>query len=121
MKNEKYLIGRLVRFSYLIGSKRERQYVADYVHISKDSHKSIGCFTIWFQATRLEEFKIKDAISFKPLDNAFTPGYLSMENYAATISNSILIDAGALPFAIPTESMQKLLPQWSTKLTFDII
>ena len=66
------------------------------------------------------QVQIKDAISFQPLDHAFTPGYLSMENYVATISNSILIKGSASLFAIPIESMQKLLPQWSNKLTFDM-
>ena len=113
MKNLEYLVGRVVQFSYLVGTKRERHYSADYVDLTKESCRSIGCFANWYQATWQKEFHLKNAFPFKPNDHTFTPGYLPMDNYVVTISNSVPIEAGSFPFAVPIGSLQKLLPQWS--------
>ena len=107
-----------MQFSYLVGTKRERQYSADYVDISKESCRSISCFANWYQTTWQKY--LKNEIPFKPIDHIFTPGYLPMDNYVAIISNSVPIEAGSFPFAVLIESLQKLLPQWPCKLIFDM-
>ena len=45
---KKYIVGRVIQFSYLLGNKRERQYSANYVDLSKDSYKTIGVFANWY-------------------------------------------------------------------------
>ena len=45
-KKPKYLLGRVVQFSYLSGSKRDRQYTSTYVDMTKENFKTIGAFAI---------------------------------------------------------------------------
>ncbi len=53
-RKDKCLLGRIVRFSYLSGTKRNRQYSSDYVDMTKPSHVSIGVLANWFQGTKTE-------------------------------------------------------------------
>ena len=45
------LIGRIIQFSYLEGSKKERQYSSTYVDMSLESFHNIGVFANWYQGT----------------------------------------------------------------------
>ena len=47
LDEKKYIVGRVIQFSYLLGNKRERQYSANYVNLSKDSYKTISVFANW--------------------------------------------------------------------------
>ena len=37
MKNLEYLVGKVVQLSYLVDTKHERQYSANYINIFKDA------------------------------------------------------------------------------------
>ena len=45
--DQKLLIGRIVQFSYLTGTKRQQEYSSMYVDLTKD-HSGIGAFANWF-------------------------------------------------------------------------
>ena len=40
--NPKFLLGKIVQFSYLEWNKKYRQYSSSYVDLSKDSYRGIG-------------------------------------------------------------------------------
>ena len=42
---EKVLLGGVVKFSYLVGTKKQREYSSSYVDMTKDSYKNIGVFS----------------------------------------------------------------------------
>ena len=50
--SEKVLLGRVIQFSYLEGSKKQREYSGTFVDMSIDSYKNIGVFTNWFARQR---------------------------------------------------------------------
>ena len=118
---EKCLVGRVIQFSYLTGSKKERQYSSDYVDLTKDSHKNIGVLANWFQGTRAVSGNNTSGglITFKPIENVFTPGYLSMKHYVGSIDDSSLQENPEFSFSIPVEVVRKVLPNWHSKITFD--
>ena len=88
MDSDKVLIGRVVQFSYLEGSKKQREYSSLYVDLTLDSYTCIGAFANWFQV--IQKTVTNELIGFAPLDNAFTIGYISMRNYISTIKESVL-------------------------------
>ena len=118
---EKCLVGRVVQFSYLTGSKKQRQYSSDYVDLTKDSCKNIGVLANWFQGTRAVSGSNASGglVTFKPIENVFTPGYLPMKHYVGSIDESSLQENLEFSFSIPVQVVQKVLPNWHTKLTFD--
>jgi hypothetical protein len=104
------------------GNKKERQYSADYVDLTKDSHKSIGIFANWFEGTNVNvpDIENKDIVNFIPLKLVFTPGYLSLKNYVSTIDDSLLLFHADYSFSIPVAILERVLPQWKIRLTFDL-
>ena len=118
---DKYLVGRVVQFSYLTGSKKQRQYSSDYVDLTKVSCKNIGVLENWFQGTRVVSGSNASGglVTFKAIENAFTPGYLPMKHYVGSIDESSLQENLEFSFSIPVQVVQKVLPNWHTKLTFD--
>lgn len=117
---EKCLLGRIIQFSYLAGSKKERQYSSDFVGLSKESYKSIGVYANWFQGTRALDNQVASTVSFKPVDLVFTPGYLAVGNYVASIDDSTLVQNADFSFSVPVEILKTALPRWRVKLTFDM-
>ena len=117
---EKCLLARIIQSSYLAGSKKERQYLSDFVDLSKESFKSIGVYANWFQGTHALDNQIADTVSFKPVKFSFTPGYLSMANYVATINDATLVENAHFSFCIPVAILKTVLPRWRVKLTFDM-
>ena len=99
LDEKKYIVGRVIQFSYLLGNKRERQYSANYVDLSKDSYKTIGVFATWYKGS----FRCHDehVLPFNPFGHVFTTGYLSMEQYLASIDISVLKTKKDASFAIP--------------------
>ena len=120
--SSKCLLGRVVQFSYMKGTKKQRQYSSDYVDLSKESYREIGVFANWFQATKANGPVIRDGddVCFVPLDLVFTPGYISLEKYVSTIHDVSLVLQDNYSFSIPTTVLRRALPQWRTKLTFDL-
>uniref|UniRef100_A0A7M5X9S7 Uncharacterized protein n=2 Tax=Clytia hemisphaerica TaxID=252671 RepID=A0A7M5X9S7_9CNID len=113
--SEKSLIGRIIQFSYLEGSKKERQYSSSYVDMSLDSYKKIGVFANWYH---VKSPIVSSSVSFVP-NETFTTGYLSMENYISSIKESILEDNGEASFTISKDNLKKIDPNWSKTFTFD--
>eukprot|EP00112_Aurelia_sp_Birch-Aquarium-sp1_P016531 Seg376.10 transcript_id=Seg376.10/GoldUCD/mRNA.D3Y31 product="hypothetical protein" protein_id=Seg376.10/GoldUCD/D3Y31 len=115
----KCLVGRIVQFSYLQGTKRERQYSSDNVDLSKTSYKNIGVCSNWYQGTKVGQNNATGVVNFKPLDQVFTPGYLSLEYYVTSIDDKALIDS-EYSFSISEEALTKALPRWRVLMTFDM-
>ena len=83
--DQKLLIGRIVQFSYLTGTKRQQEYSSMYVDLTKD-HSGIGAFANWFAvADNVDGF-----VHFSPLIDVFTQGYVSMEKYVCTLPKTNL-------------------------------
>lgn len=116
----KCLVGRIIQFSYMEGNKKERQYSSNYVDLSKKSYKNVGVLANWYQGTRISEERSKSIVDFKPLGQLFTPGYLSLAYYCATIDDSALTESHNHSFGLSVSVIEKVLPQWRRKLTFDI-
>ena len=84
---DKVLIGRVVQFSYIKGNKKARAYSSSYVDMNKLSYKTIGVFANWYA---MVETINNENILFQAVDDAFTAGYLSMENYLCTLTGDIM-------------------------------
>ena len=79
---DRLLLGRVIQFSYLTGSKKQRSYSSTYVDMSIESFKEIGVYCNYFARSNSA---YSDTIPFVPLDLVFTAGYLTMENHVCTI------------------------------------
>ena len=102
--SEKPLVGRVIQFSYLEGSKRSREYSSLYVDTTKERVTNIGVLANWYQA--VSRTSLDELVSFMPLQTNFTIGYLSMEYYRYTIEESALQESCEFSFSIP--AMQQL-------------
>ena len=113
---EKVLLGRIVQFSYLEGTKKQRQYSSTYVDMDIDSYKTIGVFCNYFARC---ENKKKDFIPFLPLDHVFTAGYLCLENYICTINENLISTSEdeSITFEIDVNAFKKALPKWESLLS----
>ena len=61
----KYLLVRIIQFSYMQGSKRERQYSSEFVDLIKNTYKNEGVLANRFQGTRGAEEPLENVVSFK--------------------------------------------------------
>lgn len=107
--SEKILLGRIIQFSYLEGTKKQREYSSTYVDVSCDSFEHIGVFCNWFQPK-----KAVDKISFFPLD-IFTIGYHPMTFYISTIESSSLQSDEEGSFSIDKGLLETMFPDWENK------
>lgn len=48
----------------------------------------MGVYANWFLGTRALNNQVANSVSFKPVDLVFTPGYLPMDHYVASIDYS---------------------------------
>ena len=102
------MVGRIVQFSYLFGSKKQRQYSSSYVDLQRDSKTNIGVLCNWYQSKCYQ-----DRLHFQ-LSDLYTIGYVSMENYSCTVPDSILIpstDEGYL-FSVLTDNIKRIVQDW---------
>ena len=102
------IIGRVVQFSYLRGTKKQREYSSNYVDLRLESKNDIGALCNWYECKRDH-----DKLSFKT-SNIYTIGYVSLENYDLPISDTILttnVDEGYL-FGIQIQDIQRVVPNW---------
>ena len=116
--SEKNLIGRLIQFSYLEGTKKQRQYSSSYVDLSLDSWKTIGVFANWYKAIQPLERNTK--VLFNPAEG-FTTGYLPMENYVSKINETHLEDDDNASFSISKNYLEDIHPNWKNLLTFNAV
>ena len=114
------LLGRIIQFSYLDGSKRDRQYSGNFVDLSKESVKRIGVYANWYSALSLQSDKEEAFVSFRAINAKFTCGYVSSKNYITTIDDHMIIDSPTHSFAIPVHILDSLLPNWRKRLSFDL-
>ena len=87
---EKVLLGRVIQFSYLEGTRSSHRYSSTYVDTSKDSYKTIGVYANYYA---LFDPEINDIIPFESLDSFFTTGYAPMENFVCLVNSSSVIDS----------------------------
>ena len=87
---DRVLVGRIVQFSHIEGTKKQRQYTSSYVDMEKESFRTIGGFANWF--ARLESTSADETVvHFTPLDNVFTAGYISMDHYLERSTSQIYV------------------------------
>lgn len=113
VESDKLIIGRVIQFSYLEGTKKQREYSSTYVDVTCESFNSIGVFCNWFQPV-----KALDGLVFFPLD-VFTTGYHPMEYYVSTVDMSSLQSHDEGSFSIKIQTLQKMFPDWESELCFD--
>ena len=113
--SDKILAGSVIQFSYLEGNKRQREYSGTFVDTSKESYKLIDVFANWF--VLMDDTDDPSILAFTPLDDIFTAGYLSMENYMLTIPDANLIDVEGASFAISANMIAEILPNWNELIT----
>ena len=111
---DKILIGRIVQFLYLEGNKRQQEYSGMYVDLTKDSYKSIGAFANLFS---LVECDNPELLTFTPLKDVFTAGYISMKKYVCTIPDANLMTTESASFALPSNMLVEDLDNWKEMLT----
>ena len=117
---EKYVLGRIIQFSYLRGNKREREYSSNYCDMTIESRNDIGTFANWFIAVHPTDTSAKEVL-FRPVHMLFTAGYVAMSNYLANIEDSMLIESSKLftVFSVPKHVLDEVLPNWPDQLKFD--
>ena len=118
-KNPKYLLGRVVQFSYLSGSKRDRQYTSTYVVMTKESCNTIGAFANWYIGVYSDSSHVIQVLPFIPFENFFSTGYLPMDQYVNTISDECLVSVIDVSFGIPYVEITKIIPNWFKELTLE--
>ena len=119
-----YILGRLVQFSYLYGTKKQREYLSNYCDLTKESCNDIGAFVNWFLPTDSVESDGSNCnVIFKPAGHLFTTGYLGTSNYYKKIKYSYLIesDDSSNAFLIPKRVLNELLPNWQRFLYYDTL
>ena len=107
----KVLLGRVVQFSYLQGTKSSRRYSSTYVDTSKDSYKTIGVYANYYARYGSEN---NGLIPFESLDSVFTTGYAAMENFVCLVNSSSVVDShqDGVAFSIKLDHLVELLPNW---------
>lgn len=111
--SDKIILGRTIQFSYLEGTKKQREYSSTYVDVTCERINSIGVFCNWYQPRIME-----DRVVFFPLD-IFTIGYHPMEYYVSTISSTSLQSDDEGSFSIEKGFFETMIPDWENELCFD--
>ena len=105
---KKEVIGRVIQFSYLDGSKRDRQYSSNYVDLTKNNYKTIGVFANWYIGVYSDSSNADQVLPFRPLEDVFTVAYLPMEQYVGTISDDCLVSMAPFSFGILYDEVTKI-------------
>ena len=71
IEEKKYLLGRVVHFSYLSGSKLDRHYTSTYVDMTKEIFKTIGAFVNWYIGVYSDASHMDQVLPFMPFENFF--------------------------------------------------
>ena len=106
---DKFLLGRVIQFSYLTGNKRQCEYSSSYVDMSIPSYANIGVYCNYF--ARCSDSIVQGAIRFKPLNQVFTAGYLPMDHYVAKVNEDNVVgsDDPEVPFEIDSACLDSLV------------
>ena len=111
-----HLVGRVVQFSYLEGSKRAREYSGCFVDTTKESVNSISVLANYYYG--VSELSSDSCISFKPLVGRYSIGYLPMIYYKYTIDSSGLRERDDCAFSVPVTDISAGDPDWADNLTY---
>ena len=114
--DEKHLVGRVIQFSYLEGSKKSCEYSSSYVETTKESVNFIGVLANWYQG--VPSTLTDSSVSFKPLDSRYGIGYLSMGYYKYTIDGSCLRESDEFSFSIAETHLSAVDENWRDSLSF---
>lgn len=96
----KYALGRILQFSYMSGTKKNREFSGDYVDLDEKADLScIGSFCNWYIASE-EIDSLTVAFS---LTHSYTQGYLSLDNYVMKIPENQLTLSENYAFVIKKE------------------
>lgn len=113
----KHLLGRVIQFSYLKGSKKSQQYSGTFVDTTKESFTSIGVLANYYYG--VSDSSTDSYVAFKPLKGIYSIGYLPMNHYMYTIDESSIRDHDKCSFVIPINHISSGDPEWKENLTFD--
>lgn len=115
---KKKLIGRIIQFSYMEGSKKAREYSSSFVETTLLSASNIGALANWYQgvsSTMNDPF-----VSFKPLNSYYDIGYHSIGKfYNYSIDESCLNESTEFSFAIHQSNLSEGDENWRSSLSFD--
>ena len=106
--DKKFLLGRVIQFSYLNGNKRQRQYSSNFVDLTKDSIKNIGALCNWYKYMSFDKTKV----FFEPL-SMYTAGYIPFENYHCTVSDTALSADDNCSFTVLIKDMENVATDWN--------
>ena len=106
---DRLVMGRVVQFSYLTGTKKQRAYSSTYFDMSIESFKDIGVYCNYFARSNNTDFT--ETVAFEPLELVFTTGYLTMENYVCRIKEELVTVSNneSVTFEIPIIEICQLL------------
>lgn len=117
MCSREYLLGRIVKFSYLEGNKRQQQFFGHTVELQKESCKNIGVFANWYSALSPVMY---DTVEFKPIESQFTCGYITVKNHKCTIYETEVLESKKHSFSVKISYFDTILPDWRSKLSFNL-
>ena len=103
----KFLLGRVIQFSYLNGNKRQRQYSSNFVDLTKESIENIGALCNWYTFVSFDRVRV----FFEPL-RMYTAGYIPFENYHCTVSDTALSADDNFSFTILIKDMENVASDW---------
>ena len=110
-EQSKFAVGRVLQFSYMQGSKKEREFSGDYVDFDVDAEMSyIGAFCNWYVG---EE---KDSEIGFVLTYNYAQGYLSLDNYVMKIPENQVAMSENYAFIIRKEYLNTCLEDYSKVL-----
>ena len=115
--SSKHLVGRVIQFSYLQGSKKAREYSSSFVDTSKESLHSIGVLANYYCG--VSAASNDSHVSFKPLIGHYSTGYLSMSNYKYTIDDTSVSQCEGCSFSLSVNHLSAVDPNWNDFLSFE--
>ena len=113
----------MVQFSYLLGTKKQRQFSNGSVDLGKASASNIGVYANWFYGVKpsenQDETQGERVIAFRPVELQFTCG--TVENYVATIHPSIVMDSMNYSFSISLDALEQIPVSTQLKIIYFIV
>lgn len=107
----KFAIGRVLQFSYMRGSKKEREFSSDYVDFDADAEMSyIGAFCNWYVGEE-KDSEIGFILSYN-----YAQGYLSLDNYVMKIPDSQVAISEEYAFIIRKEYLDTCIDDYNKVL-----
>ena len=106
----KHLVGQMVQFSYLEGTKKSREYSSLFVDTTKESINSIGVLANYYIG--VSKLSTDSIVSFKPLVGPYSIGYLPMSYYRYTIDANSLSECDGCSFSVRMSDIVAADSKW---------